>query len=538
MEEDFYPAKSHFELTDRLAFFYLGSQASISYKVFHFETMVFSGKVKVFKDKKGKNLFRIQKIGKKGAYGIEIEGKNGILSSSFEIGINPLKNPHYGFLTDFTENANDDYLDYLLKLHINIVQYYDWMYRHEDYIAPANPFIDPMGKSKSQKIVKAKIDECHEKGILSFAYGAVYGATNEFAALHSSWAFYDGKGKMIPFIDRFTIMNFVTSPWRDCLLNNYKKAIEVMGFDGIHMDTYGSPKEAFSYDKKHIRFEKEFPLLINEASKKLKNIGSAVTFNNVGAWPLSATAKTKTAFDYVEVWNPLSEYEDLLTLVRWQRSLSDKPMVIAAYLSPYYEDNDEKASYANAFLSSILYAAGAHHLIYGEDGRVLRTGYYLDNHKLSQKAFLLLRRYEDFACRYGEFIYDNELRDVSLTHSGGDNKEYVFEDPKTKVKPAPGSFLVIVKEKKGEKIIHFLNLTNQTSTLWNQEKEKPQKNQGTWVDVLVEDQRYEIFATSPDHPELKKITSVIALSDQGYRLRFHSGVIGLWKMIVLKKREN
>jgi dextranase len=537
MVEDFFPAKSHFELKDPPAFFYVGPQTSLSYKVFHFEKTILSGETKIVQDKEGKKYFRVLKIGKRGEFGIEIEGIRGRIASSFEIGLDPLKNPHYGFLADFTETATEDYLEDLLKLHINIVQDYDWMYRHEDYIAPMDPFVDPMGKTKSQRAVKAKIEACHAKGILSFAYGAIYGATNEFAGLHPSWAFYDGNGEAITFIDRFTIMNFATSPWRDCLLNNYQKAVQGMGFDGIHMDTYGSPKEAFSQDHKHIRFEKEFPSLINEASKELKKFGAAVTFNNVGTWPLDATAKTKTAFDYVEVWDPLSDYEDLLTLVRWQRSLSRKPLVVAAYLKPYYGDNDEKASYANALLSSVLYAAGAHHLIYGEDGRVLRTGYYPDNHKLSGQAFSLLRRYEDFACRYGELLYDPELRDVSLTHSGGDNKEYVFENLKTTVKPMPGSLLAIIKEKKGEKIVHLLNLANQTSTIWNQEKEKPIKNEGTLVEVQVEGEDYEVFGASPEDPELKKIPSATALSDHGYRLGFRSGTIGLWKMIVLKKKE-
>jgi hypothetical protein len=80
-------------------------------------------------------------------------------------------------------------------------------------------------------------------------------------------------------------------------------------------------------------------------------------------------------------------------------------------------------------------------------------------------------------------------------------------------------------------------LANQTSTIWNQEKEKPIKNEGTLVEVQVEGEDYEVFGASPEDPELKKIPSATALSDHGYRLGFRSGTIGLWKMIVLKKKE-
>jgi dextranase len=538
-QEDLFPAKSSFKPRERPSFYYRGTASKLHYFVYRLDAMISEGTAKTRHLSDGKSVFAIPAIREKGTYGIEIEGAASRITTAFEVIDTPLEDPHYGFLDDFTSLGQNAYLDCLLKFHINIVQAYDWMYRHEDYLAPSDPFVDPMGKTKSQKVVHEKIVACHKKGILCFAYGAIYGATNEFAALHPSWVFYDGNERPITFIDRFTIMNFVTSSWRECLLNNYRKAIEKLGFDGIHMDTYGSPKEAYSEKGELIRLDEEFVPLIDEAAKRLGKIGGSVTFNNVGGWPLARTATAKDAFDYVEIWDPLSDYGDLLNLVRFQRSLSSKPFVVAAYLKPYYAENDEKAAYANAYLSSLLYASGAHHLIYGEDGRALRTGYYCDNHKLSEKAFEYLRRYEDFACRYGKIIYDPELANVSLTHTAGGNEEYRFAGISVSVKPLGDSVLAIIREKKNEKVISLLNLKGMSSTAWNEQKEKPQTTKGPIIDALVGSSGWKAYAASPSNPRMEELCGEECLSSRGFRFRFSSGTLELWKLIVLRlERKN
>ena len=55
-----------------------------------------------------------------------------ILQTAFDVAESPRKLLRYGFLSDFTEKDRDNgALEWLLKCHINLVQFYDWSYRHD-----------------------------------------------------------------------------------------------------------------------------------------------------------------------------------------------------------------------------------------------------------------------------------------------------------------------------------------------------------------------------------------------------------------------
>ena len=86
-------------------------------------------------------------------------------------------------------------------------------------------------------------NEIHKRGMKALGYGAVYAAGAEFAEKHPGWRLYAEKGKPLLFIDVFSIMN-LRSAWHEHIISEYGKAVHEVGFDGIHMDTYGFPKTA------------------------------------------------------------------------------------------------------------------------------------------------------------------------------------------------------------------------------------------------------------------------------------------------------
>ena len=521
---DLFPSKAFFVPTEKPSFVLKDVPDGAAYSLYSLEKAVLKGRVK-------EGNLALPKL-KEGAYGLEV----GSMATSFEVSENPLFRPRYGFLADFSVGASpSSHGEFFLKMHLNCAQYYDWMYRHEDYLAPSDPFVDPMGKEKSQKVVKEKLDYGRNHGIMPFAYGAVYGATNAYAIAHPEERFYDFSGKPLTFIDRFSIMNFAKiSPWRERLLSNYEKAIG-LGFIGIHMDTYGSPKEAWDYRGERIAFEKEFPNLIDEASERLGKIGGTVTFNNVGAWPLEATCSCQSAFDYAEIWDPLDGYGDLLNLVREHHALAkEKAFVLAAYLQPFYEKDQRFALPAAELLDVIISASGAFHLMYGEEGRALRTGYYLDNALLSSASLASLRKIADLSVRYGDILYDPELVDVSLSHLSGPNAEVVFSNPKVSPKATPGGILSIAREKDGLRTLSFINLSQQDDTKWNGPKNACVP---TEIGVISFQRRYpdeRFFWADVDSPRLEaipfeEIEGKISLSPPLFRL---------WGMLIAKRGKN
>ena len=80
-----------------------------------------------------------------------------ILQTAFDVAESPRKLLRYGFLSDFTEKDRDNgALEWLLKCHINLIQFYDWSYRHDSLVAPQEDYHDMMGKEISGSTVKAK----------------------------------------------------------------------------------------------------------------------------------------------------------------------------------------------------------------------------------------------------------------------------------------------------------------------------------------------------------------------------------------------
>ena len=234
-------------------------------------------------------------------YGVSVRltggGKTAVLETAFDVTDSPKRTLRYGFVSDFTPaDADNGAMDWLRKCHINTVQFYDWSYRHDSLVSDSETYRDMMGKEISRPTVLGKVRRAKELGMQPIAYGAVYAASREFFEQHPDWAFYTGAQQPFVFIDVFYIMNIQAgSPWREHLIGEYQKALEKMEFSGIHMDTYGFPKTAFSHLRKTpewVRLDRELPTLIEETREKLSRGGAdpCLIFNNVGNWPTRSTA--------------------------------------------------------------------------------------------------------------------------------------------------------------------------------------------------------------------------------------------------------
>lgn len=217
-------------------------------------------------------------------------------SSSFDVVSDWRKATRYGFLSDFNAQDKGDVEDVksLCKFHLNLVQFYDWMYRHDDLVPPTPEFTDLMGRKLNLDVVKEKIAFCHDYGMKAIAYGAIYAASTDF-----------------------------------------------YNFDGIHMDTYGFPKTALSGlggEEKVERLDELFPVLINNTRKELEQVNPDVCliFNNVGNWQVDAVADAEQNAVYVEVWEPYEKYHHIQQIIQWARYLGKgKPVILAAYLKPF-----------------------------------------------------------------------------------------------------------------------------------------------------------------------------------------------------------
>jgi len=253
----------------------------------------------------------------------ENEDAADLFSGAFDVVSSWRMAPRYGFVSDFdTKDLRDlQDIEFLSKLHINLVQFYDWMYRHDHLVPETRKYSDLLNRPLDFKVIRKKIEACRQRGIRPVAYGAVYTACREFFKEHKEWALYNDAGKEITFIDIFYIMDISEgSPWVDHIIEEYQNAISKAGFDGIHMDTYGFPKTAYSCssgEKKIVVLENEFDGFIRKTRKHLKSERDVtLIFNNVRSWPLKKTGLSPQDAVYIEVWNPYKRYSHINDLIK------------------------------------------------------------------------------------------------------------------------------------------------------------------------------------------------------------------------------
>lgn len=482
-------------------------------------------------------------------YGVDVrllmDGKEiGLLSGAFDVADDWRKAPRYGFLSDFHPDEAGDTEDVLAlcKLHINLVQFYDWMYRHDRLLPPHSPFEDLMGRKLSLDVVREKIGLCHRFGMKAVAYGAVYAASREFLESHPDWALYDSCGRPLHLIDRFFIMNISEgSPWRRHLIDQYRQAIEALDFDGIHMDTYGFPKTAVSRldgTSRIERLDEQFPGLIDETREALKETGKdiALIFNNVGNWPVGDAARANQDVVYIEVWKPYERYHHLRELIAGgRRDGGGKPVILAAYLKPFLDEPGERSQTAALLLTAVIAAHGGGHLLLGERFGALTQAYYPDYAPLPEAFIRTMRTYFDFIVRYWNLLYDGELADVSMTHADGDNLEYAVENVPWSTYGEPDRVWIVIREKPGLKTVHLINLVG-NDDYWNRGKHRPSPQRDIRLFILVEERVRSVLIASPDEEMGRPRRAEFSLEDgpRGKRLVVTVPRLDIWTMIAVE----
>jgi len=473
-------------------------------------------------------------------------GVSSFLSTAFDVVDDPKRSLRYGFLSDFTSADKDNgAVEALRKYHINMVQFYDWSYRHDSLVSEELEYTDMMGKRINAEAVRSKIRRGKELGIYSIAYGAIYAASKAFYDAHPDWGLYNSNQDPFVFIDVFYIMNIAAdSPWRPHLFKQYQDAVQRMGFSGIHMDTYGFPKTAYSHltDKpEFIRLDEEFPTLINEACAALKEVSDDpyLIFNNVGNWPVYATAECAQDAVYVEVWNPYDRYEHIAQIIREARLYcgSEKPIILAAYLKPFQEaDQYEGAAEAAYILTAAIVSQGAYHLLIGERDSVLTQGYYSDYTSLRPREAARMRGYYDFMIRYLELFYDPALKNVSMTHMGWDNYEYACSSHPISACGESGKIWAVLRESDTVKLISLINLCGCTDDYWNREKPRPNRQDDIQFSVQVDLDVTGVYTASPDKDfgTARELQFSQYSTAKGKFVKFSLPELSVWSVIWIK----
>lgn len=390
--------------------------------------------------------------------------------------------PRHAALTVFSDPAQTvAAVEALRDWHVTVIQAYDWMYRHYRYLPPRgeggpnHTFTDTLGRTVSLAAVRAGIRAGHRAGIATLAYGSIYGAEREHVERHPDDRVFDAAGSALSLGETFFINDIRPGrPWRARLLREYTRAVREVGFDGIHMDTYGPPHRAVGADGGAIDFADLEPGLIADgaAAVAAARPGAHVLFNCVEGFPLEAVADAPAAALYLELWPPDERYADIVRWIDRARTLGrGRAVIIAAYLSCLRTNGEDRRARPGAvesvvLLTSVISAAGAFHHVLADEGRVLVEGYYPEAQPLHAPEVRELLAAWEFSARHVHALSDPGARVAAiagLAVTDGDGADVPLSG-----EPIAGSAWVRATQlPDGTRVLNLVDLRTQPDDRWD-----------------------------------------------------------------------
>jgi dextranase len=388
--------------------------------------------------------------------------------------------PRYGFLSEFSPERSDieQTVEKLLRYHINGLQFYDWQYRHDSLVSPTETYVDPLGRELSLATVRDFISAAHKYGMAAMPYLTVYAASLTFWREHPQWALYDDQGRPMSFMDFLGLMDPTAErPWSVHLINECVEVLATLPFDGLHIDQYGDPKEAFDVHGDPVNIPQAFSLFIQ--ALKIAHPEAAITFNAVGNWPIAALASAQQDFVYIEVWPPATHYFDLVDIVLNARQKSGgKAVVIALYLPAERTANIRLAD-------ALIFSCGGARIELGEGDRLLTDPYFPNHQEISPELNINLQRYYDFAVRYQELFGPGAGMNESLAAN------------------LPDGIWQVARQSPGRVTLSLVNLIGVEGRDWDKDHSEPSTQREVSVRISIKQPVRHVRWASPDSRDLR-----------------------------------
>lgn len=535
MIKDIYPDKSQYFRNQEIAIIVeCNQELKTEINIYHIEKCILSRSIKL---NKGLNAINIGTFAI-GGYEVRILD----FTTAFDVMDKSSESPRYGFVSDFSSFDIDEGIRQMNKLHLTLIQFYDWMYRHHELVPRERYFIDPMKRKVDADIIKNKISKVHEYNMKAIAYGAMYGAENEYYDNDKNDLMMYNNDEEIIFINIIGMMDISSNTkWRKHIINEFSKSITLMDFDGIHIDQYGFPKYAKSTTNEYIDLANEIPTFINDTINETKGLKDEVIidFNYVNNWPIDTISDSNQEFSYIEVWDPNDTYNDFARIITEAKLYSNnRPVVIAAYIHAYQDDIEEIEKETSALLTmATIYSQGAYPLLFGEHNGILSDPYYVNYSKYSDKFFAIIKNYQDFIVKYKELLFNNK-RDITYTYANGINGEFKVRNFDTSSNFKEKTIALKLYECKEFKTIHLINLYNQENSIWNVGKKHINELKDVIIDYLVYGDIECIYYASPDFENGKFIELDYSFieHEQGKAITFTIPKLLVWTMIYIKMK--
>lgn len=452
--------------------------------------------------------------------------------SAFDVATHWTKQPRYGFLTEYgpwDPEAESAAFEAMNRLHLNGLQFYDWLYRHEQPVPPTATFTDSMGRQLYVDTIEKKIALARQYHMAPMAYVAIYAASPAFYTRHRDWGLYDRSGNPIDFGDGYLFLMNPSrgSEWSKHLIAEFEKVLKHFDFAGVHIDQYGYPKLAYDAQGRTVVVASAFRSFLDDTKAALKEASpqrNTVTFNSVTNWPAALVAQSAYDFNYIEVWPPYTTYGDLETIIRGAYdSSAGKATVIAAYVDSPHEPTVR-------LLDAVIFAHGATHIELGEGNGMLVDPYFPKFQRVNRDLWQALTRYYDFIVGYKEWLYGPRLPLAAEKH-------ILLDGEAAAPRPVPGRVHAVAyrAEDAQRTVVSLINLSSTDTVEWKATQPEPERIEGLEVTVMVDHEPRRVWTASPDGPSIVALPTpfTVTQSEGGFAVQL-SVDVHYWTVICVE----
>ncbi|MFO7597062.1 MAG: glycoside hydrolase family 66 protein [Desulfocurvibacter africanus] len=274
--------------------------------------------------------------------------------------------PRYGYVSDFTlagqAESEEGIRELSQEFHLNMFQFYDWFWRHEKFIKREGGEIslawtDLFGRVNVWPVILELVNTAHEYNSLALSYVMSYAAREDYEQLwpiSPSWGLFDGRagvnqlsvnlnlGPGAPAAQLF-LFNPANEGWQDWIIEQYVEAINLAGFDGLHIDQLGPRYDVFLANGEPADLPEAFVSFLDRVDQRLEenDPDRAVSIFNlvdgeVEGWAVPEVASAdNTDILFSELWFETNTYAELLAYIEYLHELGGERAVVLAGYSNY-----------------------------------------------------------------------------------------------------------------------------------------------------------------------------------------------------------
>ncbi|ARN55958.1 glycoside hydrolase family 66 protein [Sedimentisphaera salicampi] len=450
-------------------------------------------------------------------------------TSAIDVSSDWKRYPRYGYVTEFYEgqgaSRNVEIMNSLSRdYHINSLQYYDWMWRHENVIERDSdgdikePWQDWRGASISYSVLTHSISEAHERNMAAMPYFQAYCALDDYqqiSGVSPGWGLYSDQSNQNQYYHdagtKIWVFNPFNLDWQNHLCGEFTDALQTFQWDGLHIDQLGNIGSGSYYDYwgAKVNLAEGLRSIVNRSKMHLNWLESedpemqgrdVVIFNivdgAVGNWAVPQIVEQSTAdVIYSELWSN-DTYRGVRNFIRYsKRQSGDKAVVLPAYMNKEEDTGGYFDEDSVLLADAAFFACGAFHLELGDGDFMLANEFFPSREKLMTDSLKeKLKDYYSFITANEKLLFSPELR-------LGDGGLQWIDIPGVNLSGDASADTVwfINRANEDYEIFHLVNLLG-NDNLWRNQAEQP----NTLIDFTVklrlgkDTEVNKVFCGSPD----------------------------------------